>query len=124
MTQRINRINAGRRAMNLKKLVLERGMKLMSDPRVMKLMSNPKVMNFVMKGFQLRGKAQASLDDKVRSLAKTLKLATRDEVSDLKATIRTLETALKQVQEKVASAAPANGGGKSTAAPATKNKPA
>jgi hypothetical protein len=108
--------------MNLKKLVLERGMKLMSDPRVMKLMSNPKVMNVVMKGFQLRGKAQASLDQKVKSLAKTLKLATREEVSDLKQTIRTLETALKQVQEKLA--AQSNGGGKPAAPPASKAKPA
>jgi hypothetical protein len=88
--------------MSLKKMVMERGMRLMSDPRVMKLMSNPKVMNVVMKGFQLRGKAQASIDDKVKSLAKTLKLATREEVSELKQTIRTLEQALKQVQSEVA----------------------
>ncbi len=88
--------------MSLKKKVMERGMRLMSDPRVMKLMSNPKVMNFVMKGFQLRGKAQASIDDKVKSLAKTLKLATREEVSELKQTIRALEQALKKVQTEVA----------------------
>ena len=44
--------------MNLKKMVIERGMKLMSDPRVMKLMSNPKVMNVVMKGFQLTSDLQ------------------------------------------------------------------
>jgi hypothetical protein len=87
--------------MNLKKLVMERGMKLMSDPRVMKLMSNPKVMNVVMKGFQLRGKAQASFDQRVESLAKTFKLATRQEVRDLKDTIRTLERALKDVQAEV-----------------------
>jgi uncharacterized protein YlxW (UPF0749 family) len=87
--------------MDLKKMVMERGMKLMSDPRVMKLMSNPKVMNVVMKGFQLRGKAQATIDEKVKLLAKTLKLATREEVSELKQTIRTLETALKQVQAEV-----------------------
>ena len=84
--------------MNLKKMVMERGMKLMSDPRVMKLMSNPKVMNFVMKGFQLRGKAQASIDEKVKALAKTLKLATREEVADLKRTIRVLEEQLRQLQ--------------------------
>ena len=84
--------------MDLKKLVMERGMRIMSDPRVMKLMSNPRVMNVVMKGFQLRGRAQASFDDKVKALAKTLKLATRDEVSELKQNIRTLEQALKQVQ--------------------------
>jgi hypothetical protein len=87
--------------MSLKKMVMERGMKLMSDPRVMKLMSNPKVMNVVMKGFQLRGKAQASIDSRVKSLAKTLKLATREEVSELKQTIRTLEQALKQVQTEI-----------------------
>jgi hypothetical protein len=98
MTRRITEAGA---TMNLKKLVLERGMKLMSDPRVMKLMSNPKVMNVVMKGFQLRGKAQASIDARVKSLAKTLKLATREEVSELKATIRALEQALKQVQSEL-----------------------
>jgi hypothetical protein len=87
--------------MDLKKLVLERGMKLMSDPRVMKLMSNPKVMNVVMKGFQLRGKAQASFDARVQKVAKTLKLATREEVRDLKETIRTLERSLKEVQAEV-----------------------
>ena len=87
--------------MDLKKVVMERGMKLMSDPRVMKLMSNPKVMNVVMKGFQLRGKAQASFDEKVQSLAKTLKLATREEVRDLKDTIRGLERTLKDVQAQV-----------------------
>src|SRR4030095_13204649 len=87
-----------RAPMNLKKMVMERGMKLMSDPRVMKLMSNPKVMNVVMKGFQLRGKAQATIDERVKMLARTLKLATREEVNELKQTIRTLETALKQVQ--------------------------
>ena len=87
--------------MSLKKMVIERGMKLMSDPRVMKLMSNPKVMNVVMKGFQLRGKAQASIDERVDKLAKSLKLATRAEVKDLKDTIRTLERALKEVQAEV-----------------------
>src|SRR5215510_10818315 len=98
MTQRVKEIR-----MNLKRLVLERGMKLMSDPRVMKLMSNPKVMNVVMKGFQLRGRAQASIDAKVKSVAKTLKLATREDVKDLKVAIRTLEQALRQVQGELSS---------------------
>ncbi len=87
--------------MDLKKMVMERGMKLMSDPRVMKLMSNPKVMNVVMKGFQLRGQAQATIDKRVAQLAKTLKLATREEVSELKQTIRTLERALDQVKSEL-----------------------
>ncbi len=87
--------------MSIKKTVMERGMRLMSDPRVMKLMSSPKVMNVVMKGFELRGKAQASFDSSVQSLAKTFKLATRQEVRDLKDTIRTLERNLKTVEAEV-----------------------
>lgn len=84
--------------MSLKERVMERGMRLMSDPRVMKLMQNPRVMNVVMRGFQLRGKAQAQIDSTVRTVAKTLKLATREEVSELKRIIRSLEMAVKQVQ--------------------------
>ncbi len=84
--------------MNLKKLLMERGMKLMSDPRVMKLMSNPKVMNLVMKGFQLRGRAQASFDENVRAFARTFHLATHREVNELNATVQKLEKALRQMQ--------------------------
>src|SRR5262245_44793283 len=98
----------GEKFMDIKKMVLERGMKLMTNPRVTKLMSNPRVMNMVMKGFQLRGRAQASIDEKCQQLAKTLRLATRQEVSDLKDTIRTLEKALADVKAEVK-----NGGGTS-----------
>jgi hypothetical protein len=84
--------------MSLKRTLIERGMKLMSDPRVMKLLSNPKVMNLVMKGFQLRGKAQAQIDAQIKSLARMLKLATREEVAELKRTIRVLEEQLRQLQ--------------------------
>ena len=81
-------------------------MKLMSDPRVMKVMSNPKVMNLVMKGFQLRGKAQAGLDARIKAVAKTFRLATRDEVNELKRTIRMLEESLRRVQSEVEARGP------------------
>ena len=79
-------------------MVMERGMKLMSDPRVMKVLSNPQVMNLVMKGFQLRGRAQAQLDAQVKALARWLKLATREEVSELKRTIRALEEQIRRLE--------------------------
>jgi hypothetical protein len=87
--------------MSFKKTLMERGMKLMSDPRVMKLMSNPKVMKVVMEAFQLRGKAQASIDAKVKAVAGALHLATHDEVRELKSTIRSLEAELKKVQSRI-----------------------
>jgi polyhydroxyalkanoate synthesis regulator phasin len=79
-------------------MMIERGMKLMSDPRIMKLMSNPKVMKVAMQAFQLRGKAQAQIDQRMKSLVKSLKLATHDEVRELQATIRSLEQLLKETQ--------------------------
>jgi hypothetical protein len=84
--------------MSLKRMMLERGMKLMSDPRVMKVVSNPKFMNLVMKGFQLRGRAQAHVDEQLRRVARTFKLATHDEVAELQRTIRDLENALHDMQ--------------------------
>jgi hypothetical protein len=84
--------------MSLKRALLERGMKLMSHPRVMKLLSDPRVMNLVMKGFQLRSQAQAHIDARIKSLAKTLKLATREEVAELKRTIRVLEEQIRQME--------------------------
>lgn len=85
--------------MSVKRMLMERGMKLMSDPRFMKLMSNPKVMKTVMQAMELRGKAQQSWDAQVKAIAKTFHLATRDEVNELKSTIRTLENNLRQVQQ-------------------------
>lgn len=89
---------------DLKKLresALREGMKLMGDPRVMKLMSNPKVMNVMMKAFQLRGTVQTAVDDRVKQVARSLKLATREDVSSLRSTISSLERTLKQVESKL-----------------------
>ena len=84
--------------MSLKRVVIERGMRLMSDPRVMKLMSNPKVMNLVMKGFQLRGQAQAAFDAQLKAIARRFKLVTRDDLIRLERTIRALEEQIDQLQ--------------------------
>jgi hypothetical protein len=84
--------------MSLKRMVLERGMKLMSNPRVMKVLSNPRVMTLVMKGFQLRAKAQAEMDAQIKALARRFKLATREDVSELKRTLRALEEQLRRVE--------------------------
>ena len=84
--------------MSLKRMIMERGMRLMGDPRVMKLMANPKVMQVAMQAFQLRSKAQASLDEKRKAFASLFKLATREDLKELRSTLRNLEQMLKQVQ--------------------------
>jgi hypothetical protein len=80
-------------------MIMERGMRLMGDPRVMKLMSNPKVMNVAMQAFQLRSKAQASLDEKRKAFASLFKLATREDLSELRSTLRSIEQSLIQLQQ-------------------------
>lgn len=89
--------------MSMKEKILERGMKLISDPRVVRLISNPRVMHAVGMAFELRGKAQATYEAKVKQIAKTLKLATPEEVAELKRTIRTLQDALVEAEAKPAS---------------------
>lgn len=81
---------------------MREGMKVISNPRVMGLMSNPRVMKVMMQAFALRGNVQAAVDKRVKRLAKTFKLATQEEVRDLKATVRGLEATLERVQTKVA----------------------
>jgi hypothetical protein len=84
--------------MSLKDRLIARGMKVMQDPRVAKLAQDERVMKVAMQAFQLRGKAQEAIDDRVATAAKSLGLVTKDEVRDLKRTIKKLENDLKKQQ--------------------------
>lgn len=77
--------------MSLKKQLMNRGMKLMTDPRVMKLMQDPRVMKAVMTAMSVPGKVQSFGTEQVEKIAKAMALATEDEVDDLKRTVRSLE---------------------------------
>jgi len=81
--------------MDLKNLLLSRGMKLMQDPRFMKLMQDPRVMKTVMQAIQLRGKVQESFEERVQRVAKSLNLVTKKEVRELERTLRKMERELE-----------------------------
>jgi polyhydroxyalkanoate synthesis regulator phasin len=81
---------------SFKKTLMSQGMKLMQDPRVMKLMQDPRVMKAMAKGFELKSKVQQTFDAKVESMAHSFNLATKEEVRELKRTIRKLERELKK----------------------------
>jgi hypothetical protein len=76
---------------SLKKNLMQQGMKLMSDPRVLKLMQDERVMRAVMQMMAMPGKVQSFTQEQVERLAKSMALATEDEVKDLKRTVRRLE---------------------------------
>jgi hypothetical protein len=76
---------------SLKKTLMKQGMRIMSDPRVMKLMQDERVMKAVMQMMSVPGAVQTFTHEQVERLAKSMALATEDEVKDLKRTVRRLE---------------------------------
>ena len=82
----------------LRESAMREGMKLMGNPRVMKLMQDPRFMKVMMRAFQLRGEAQAGWDKRARRFARTFKLATRDDMEQLKTTIRSLERHIQKLE--------------------------
>jgi hypothetical protein len=89
--------------MDLKKIFQERGMKLMQDPRFAKVMQDERVMKAVMRGFQLKQKAQEKIDAQVEAIAKQLNLATKAEVRELKRALRKVEQELEKERAKAKS---------------------
>ena len=85
---------------SLKKSLMKQGMKLMSDPRVLKLMQDERVMKAVMQMMAVPGKVQSFTEEQVARLAKSMALATEDEVNDLKRTVRRLEEELARMKSK------------------------
>ena len=87
---------------SLKKTLMKQGMKLMSDPRVMKLMQDERVMKAVMQMMAVPGQVQTFTKEQVERLAKSMALATEDEVKDLKRTVRRLEDELARIKAREA----------------------
>jgi cell division FtsZ-interacting protein ZapD len=83
---------------SLKKSLMKQGMKFMSDPRVMKLMQDERVMKAVMQMMSVPGMVQTFTQEQVERLAKSMALATEDEVKDLKRTVRRLEEELGKMK--------------------------
>lgn len=77
--------------MDLKQKLMQEGMKLMSNPKVMKLMQDERVMKAVMTAMSLPAKVSTFKESAGEKVAKTLNMATAQEVKDLKRTIRKLE---------------------------------
>jgi polyhydroxyalkanoate synthesis regulator phasin len=84
---------------DIKSILKSRGQELLADPKVQKVLQDPRVMGVAMQAFQLRGKVQEQLDERVEQAAKTLGLVTKNDVRELKRTIKKLETELKKTQD-------------------------
>jgi UbiD family decarboxylase len=77
--------------MDVKQRLMQEGMKLMSNPTVMKLLQDERVMKVVMNAMSLPAKVSTMTETAGERFAKTMHMATEQEVKDLKRTIRRLE---------------------------------
>lgn len=84
--------------MALKEKLLSEGMKLASNPRVAKLAQDERVMKLFMQALSVPGRVSTFTAEQKEAFAKTMGLATADEVRDLKRTISALEEALRRVE--------------------------
>jgi hypothetical protein len=83
---------------DFKKTLMNRGMKLMADPRVLKMMQDERVMKAVMTAMSMPGKAQTFAKQQAENVAKAMALVTQDEVKDLRRTVRKLEDELSRLK--------------------------
>jgi hypothetical protein len=108
---------------SLKKTLMKQGMKLMSDPRVLKLMQDERVMKAVMQMMAVPGKVQSFTDEQVARLAKSMALATEDEMKDLKRTVRRLEEELARMKQSEARRERAGSGAEGESARSARSAP-
>lgn len=85
-------------------------MKLAANPRVTNLVSDPRLMNAAMKAMSFGSSVKGNMDKAGRAAAGVFGLATRDEISNLRSTIETLEDQVAALSAAKAAAA-SNGGG-------------
>ena len=86
--------------MSLKVKVMAEGMKLATNPQVAKLMQDERVMKLVMTAVSVPGKVQSFTTEQKEAFAKTMGLATQDEVKDLKRQIAALEREISDLRSR------------------------
>jgi hypothetical protein len=86
--------------MDVKKAAMDRMMKLLQNPRVMQVAMNPKVMGAVMKAMSLRGRMTSVAAAASHTVARSLNLATREEIRELRRTVRRLEELVNRIEDR------------------------
>lgn len=87
--------------MSLKDEVKRKGLQLMSDPRVLKLMQNEQFMKAMMAVVQVPGKVNSFTTEQTERFASTMRLATAQDVKDLKRTVKNLEAEVARLRKRV-----------------------
>jgi hypothetical protein len=81
-----------------KQQLFNKAFTLMQDPRVAKLLQDPRVMSSIMGAMKLRSDVERSFNQRVKLLAKSLRLASEDEVQELQRAVARLEQELERAR--------------------------
>jgi hypothetical protein len=82
--------------MDWKEQLRNKALTLLSEPRVTALLSDPRVSQGIINVLKLRGQVEEQVGQRVRQVAKTLNLATAQEVQELRRAVSRLERQLEQ----------------------------
>jgi polyhydroxyalkanoate synthesis regulator phasin len=84
--------------MSFKKKMMEQGMKLLGDPRLADFMRDERVSRMMLQALSVPGKVTSFTQDQIEKLAKSMNLATEDEVANLRRTVRRLEEEMARME--------------------------
>jgi hypothetical protein len=85
--------------MALKDKLISEGMKLAANPNVAKLMQDERFMKWFMSAMSVPGRVSSFTAEQKETFAKTMGLATADEVRDLKRTVAALEREITKLRK-------------------------
>ena len=87
--------------MSIKNELQKKGLQLMSDPRVAKLMQNEQFMKAMMTVVQVPGKVNNFTTEQTERFAKSMRLATAQELKDLKRQVKNLENDVARLKKQL-----------------------
>ena len=87
--------------MGIKDTVRKKSMELMGDPRVLKLMQNEQFMKAMMTVVQVPGKVNTFTTEQTERFAKSMRLATADELKTLKRQVKSLEAEVARLKKRL-----------------------
>ncbi|UQA59593.1 hypothetical protein [Polyangium aurulentum] len=89
--------------MSIKDKIVSEGMKLASSPQVAKLMQDERFLKLVMTAMSVPGRVATFTTEQKETFAKSMGLATSDEVRDLRRTVTSLEQTVARLRAKLES---------------------
>jgi len=87
--------------MSIKDKVMSEGMKLATHPAVAPLLQDERVMKLLMQALAMPGRIEQMTEEQRDNFIRLMGLATKQEIADLKRTVRSLEDELSQLRNQL-----------------------